>query len=304
MFLIRQKVVNMQSFIRFFLFLALVGLAYSASVYRLGPDDKVLFRSPEIEELNEKSALVSKDGLIDVPLAGKVQVSGLSVAEVQEQVSKLLEQYYYHPHVSVEVVDYASQPVSVLGAVTNSGIYQLKGNNKTVADVLAMAAGLQPQAGYTVRVTHKRDGQTTSYNLRDVLQGGRLHDAAIVEPFDVITVPRAELIYVIGEVRKPGGFTLGEKQQASVLQALALAEGPQSTAALKDCIVLRSEPGQTERKRIKVDVKSLLAGKIADPGMQADDILVIPSSTSRKVGIRTAEAALQTVSGLVIWRGL
>jgi polysaccharide export outer membrane protein len=294
----------MQYFSRFLLVFVWIGLAYSASVYRLGPDDKVLFRSPEVEELNEKTALVSKDGLIDVPLAGKVQVSGLSIAEAQEQVSKLLEQYYYHPRVSLEIVDYASQPVSVLGAVTNSGIYQLRGNNKTVADVLAMAAGLQPNAGYTVRVTHKRDGQTTSYNLRDVLQGGKLHDTATVEAFDIVTVPRAELIYVIGEVRKPGGFTLGERQQASVLQALALAEGPQSTAALKNCIVLRSEPGQTERKKIKVDVKNLLAGKIADPGMQADDILVIPSSTSRKIGVRTAEAALQTVSGLVIWRGL
>src|SRR5215475_6871513 len=282
----------MQFFSRLFLciaaFLMPVFSADSGSVYHLGPDDKILFRSPEVEELNEKTSLVSKDGAIDVPLAGRVQVGGLSVTEVQERISKLLEQYYNHPRVSVEVVDYASQPVSVLGAVTNSGIYQLRGVNKTVADVLAMAAGLQPQAGYTVRVTHKRDGQTISYNLRDVLQGGRLHDAAIVEPFDVITVPRAELVYVIGEVRKPGGFTLGEKQQASVLQALALAEGAQSTASLKDCMILRSEPGKTERKTIKVDVKALLAGKTADPGMHADDILVIPSSTSRKIGVRAA----------------
>jgi polysaccharide export outer membrane protein len=303
-----KGVVNMQFFSRFFLFLALIGRtalpASSESVYRLGPDDKILFRSPQVEELNEKTSLVSKEGSIDLPLAGKVQVGGLSVAEAQQQVSKLLERYYYHPLVSVEVVDYASQPVSVLGAVTNSGIYQLRGNNKTVADVLAMAAGLQPQAGYTVRVTRKRDGQTISYNLRDILQGGRLHDTAIVEPFDVITVPRAELIYVIGEVRKPGGFTLGEKEHASVLQALALAEGPQSTAALRNCMVLRSEPGQTDRRKIKIDVKQLLAGKAVDPGMQADDILVIPSSTAHKVGIRTAEAALQTISGVVIWRGL
>jgi polysaccharide biosynthesis/export protein len=293
----------MQFFTRLFFLIALIAPAFCGDTYRLGPDDKVLFRSPEVEELNEKTLLVSKDGFVDLPLAGKVHVGGLSVAEVQEQVSKLLERYYYHPRISVEIADYASQPVSVLGAVTNSGIYQLRGNNKTVAEVLAMAGGLQPQAGYTVRIAHKQDGQTASYNLRDIMQGGKLHDTT-VEPFDVITVPRAELIYVIGEVRKPGGFTLGENEHASVLQALALAEGPQSTAALKDCVVLRSEPGQADRKRIKIDVKGLLAGKAADPGMQADDILVIPSNTARKVGIRTAEAALQTISGLVIWRPL
>jgi len=278
--------------------------ADSVNVYHLGPDDKILFRSPEVEELDEKTSLVSKDGSIDVPLAGRVQVGGLSVTDVQEQISKLLEHYYNHPRVSVEVVDYASQPVSVLGAVTNSGIYQLRGVNKTVADVLAMAGGLQPQAGYTVRVTHKRDSQTVSYNLKDILEGGHLHDTAMVEPYDIVTVPRAELIYVLGEVRKPGGFTFGEKQHASVLQALALSEGAQSTASLKDCMILRSEPGKTERKTIKVDVKALLAGKTADPGMNAEDILVIPSSTSRKIGVRAAETALQTISGVVIWRGL
>lgn len=295
----------MQFFSRIvFLLVSLGGTAFAASdgdVYRLGPDDKILFRSPEIEELNEKTSLVSKDGYVDLPMAGKVRVGGLSLADTQEQVSKLLERYYNRPLISIEVVDYASQPVSVLGAVTNSGIYQLRGNQKTVADVLAMAAGLQPQAGYAVRVT-KRDGQTISYNLRDILQGGRLHDAAVVEPYDVITVPRAELIYVVGDVRKPGGFAMGERENTSVVQALALAEGPQGTASLGSCMLLRSEPGRTDRKKIKVDMKRILAGKAADPGMQADDILVIPSSTAKKIGIRTAEAALQTASGLVIWR--
>jgi polysaccharide biosynthesis/export protein len=297
--------VNIEFFSRIvFLLASLGGAAFAASdgdVYRLGPDDKILFRSPEIEELNEKTSLVSKDGYVDLPMAGKVRVGGLSLADTQEQVSKLLERYYNRPLISIEVVDYASQPVSVLGAVTNSGIYQLRGNHRTVAEVLAMAAGLQPQAGHAVRVTRKRDGQSISYNLRDILQGGRFQDAATVEPYDVITVPRAELIYVVGDVRKPGGFTMGEKENTSVLQALTLAEGPQSTASLGNCMVLRSEPGQTERKKIKVDVKRILAGKAADPGMQADDILVIPSSTAKKIGIRTAEAALQTVSGLVIW---
>jgi polysaccharide biosynthesis/export protein len=296
----------MQCFSRAFLLLGLIGQAVfaatSGGVYRLGPDDKVLFRSPEIEELNEKTTLVSKDGFVDLPLAGKVHVGGLSVPETQEQVSKLLKKYYLHPAISVEVVEYASQPVSVLGAVTTSGAYQLRGNNKTVAEVLAMAGGLQTQAGYTVRVAHQ-DGETASYNLHDILQGGKLHDAAIVQPFDVITVPPSQLIYVIGEVRKPGGFTLGEKERAPVLQALALAEGPQNTASLKNCLVLRSVPGQSDRQSIKIDVKSLLAGKTADPGMQADDILVIPSNDARKIGIRAAETALQTISGIAIWRG-
>jgi polysaccharide export outer membrane protein len=293
----------MQRFFRFICSLILIAPAFCADVYRLGADDKILFRSPEVEELNEKTSIVSKDGFVDLPLAGKVHVGGLSVSEAQDQIAKSLERYYRHPHVSVEVTEYASQPVSVLGAVTNSGVYQLRGNNKTVAEVLAMAGGVQTQAGYTVRVTHKDDGKIVSYNLRDIMQGGKLHDAALVEPYDVITVPKSELIYVIGDVRKPGGFTLGERERASVLQALALAEGPQTTASLKSCTILRSAAGEPDRRSIKVDIKQLMAGKAPDPGLLADDILVIPTNTARKIGIRAAQTALETISGIAIWRG-
>src|SRR5215471_7736465 len=120
----------MQCFTRIFCSLILIAPAFCATTYRLGPDDKIMFRSPQVDELNEKASVVSKDGFVDLPLAGKVHVGGLSVAEAQEQISKNLESYYYHPQISLEVVEYASQPVSVLGAVTTSGIYQLRGNNK------------------------------------------------------------------------------------------------------------------------------------------------------------------------------
>lgn len=123
-----------------------------------------------------------------------------------------------------------------------------------------------------------------------------------VYPRDVITVPRAELIYVIGDVRKPGGFALGEKEHSSVLQALALAEGALATASLKCCTILRSGTDGRERASIPVDLRRLIGGKAAEMMLEADDVLVVPSSTARKVGVKAAEVALQTGSGLLIWR--
>ena len=290
---------------RTFLLGTMLALSMAAAIappqatYRLGPDDKLLFRSAEVEELQEKPAVVSRDGFIDLPLVGRIEVGGRTVPEVRRQVTVLLSTYYKNPSVSLEVTQYASEPVSVLGAVSHSGIYQL-GGLKSLSEVLAMAGGIQPQAGYTVYV--KRKENVLSYNLRDILRDGPQKPSAAIEAFDVITVPQAELIYVIGDVHKPGGFALGEREHVSALQALSLAEGPNSTASLGSASILRSLHGQSGHTRIRLDLRRPINGKGPDLDMQADDILVIPSSSTKKVAIRTAEVALQTASGLVIWR--
>src|SRR5882757_5478150 len=281
--------------IRTFLISAMLAAGLSAAIappqatYRLGADDKLLFRSADVEELEDKPAVVSRDGFIDLPLVGRLEVAGFTVLEVRRQVTALLAAYYKSPNVSLEITQYGSEPVSVLGAVTHSGIYQLNGR-KSLAEVLAMAGGIQPQAGYTVLV--KRNEKVLSYNLHDILRDKSQGPSAVIEAFDVITVPQAELIYVIGDVHKAGGFALGEKEHVSALQALSLAEGPNSTASLGKCSILRSVPGQTGRTHIRLDLRRPINGKGPDLDMQADDILVVPSNSAKKMAIKTAEAAL------------
>jgi len=99
-----------------------------------------------------------------------------------------------------------------------------------------------------------------------------------------------------------GGFALGEKEHVSALQALSLAEGPNSTASLGSCSILRSVTGHADRTHIRLDLRRPINGKGPDVDLQAGDILVVPSSSAKKMAIKTAEAALQTASGLVIWR--
>ena len=280
------------------------GFALPEGTYKIGPDDKLLIRSAQVQELHEKQFIVSKDGYLDLPVAGRTHVAGMPVPEAQKHIAELFDRYYHNSQVAIEIVEYHSQPISVLGAVTKSGIYQLQGR-KNLADVLSMAGGLKPEAGYTIRIARKRDSggeEVLAFDLRSVLQGHVSQEETIVQPHDVITVPTAELIYVIGDVNRAGGFTLGEKERLSVLQALALAQGPINTAALSRCTVLRTNPDGKERITLPVDVQALISGKVADVMLEADDILVVPTNALKKIGIKTAEAALQTVSGILIWR--
>jgi polysaccharide export outer membrane protein len=124
----------------------------------------------------------------------------------------------------------------------------------------------------------------------------------LVEPHDIISVPTAETVYVIGTVTKPGSIVLNERETISVLQALSMAEGLSQTAKPQDAKILRTLPGSAERKEIPVDLRRVLAGRAADVSLQANDILFVPDNTSKKVAVRTLEAMVQTATGVVIWR--
>src|SRR5258708_25559722 len=113
-------------------------------------------------------------------------------------------------------------------------------------------------------------------------------------PHDVISVPKAEMVYVIGEVKRSGGFVLGEHQSISVLQALSLAEGLNGTADTRHAKILRLQRDADRRQELAVDVKGVLAGGKPDVALQGDAILFIPSITRKKAPMRTLEAAIQT----------
>jgi polysaccharide export outer membrane protein len=125
-------------------------------------------------------------------------------------------------------------------------------------------------------------------------------------PHDVISVPRAEMVYVIGDVKRSGGFVIGDNESMSILQVLSLAEGMNGTADRRHARILRPTAGGTQRTEMIVDVKAILDGKSEDVAMRADDILFIPGSTGKKVSLRALETAIQTgtgvLTGLFIWR--
>jgi polysaccharide export outer membrane protein len=287
------------------------------STYLLGPDDQLEISAPELTETSNKPVRVDGEGKIDVPLVGRVQVAGLNVPQVEEKLNKLLHTYIRDPQVIVNVVEVRSQPVSVLGAVNTPGVHQVQGR-KTLLEMLAQAGGVRPDAGYSVRITREMDWgciplpnsqidasgrfSVAELNLKEIMEAKDPQENIQILPHDVISVPKAEMVYVIGEVRRSGGFVLGEHQSISVLQALSLAEGLNGAADTRHARILRLKRDADQREELSVDVKDLLAGKKPDVPLQGDDILFIPGSTGKKAALRALEAAVQTGTGLAIWR--
>ena len=119
-------------------------------------------------------------------------------------------------------------------------------------------------------------------------------------PDDVISVPKAELVYVLGEVQKPGGYVLNEKEELSALQVIAMAGGFGPASAPGDSKVIRSSEGK--RTELPLNLKRLIAGKVPDIVLKPRDILYVPKSVGKRAALRTMEAAVQTVTGIVIYR--
>jgi polysaccharide export outer membrane protein len=122
-----------------------------------------------------------------------------------------------------------------------------------------------------------------------------------IRAHDVITVPRAELVYVLGKVKRPGGFPLAERESISVLQALAMAEGVEPGALTQGAKILRASAGSTAPVEIPIDVRKMLANAAPDQPLRPNDVLFVPSSAMKTVGVKILETGLQMATGVVIW---
>jgi len=139
-------------------------------------------------------------------------------------------------------------------------------------------------------------------NLRDLLESADSHSNPLVHPGDIVKVTRAGIVYVIGEVRRPGGFALKSNENISVLQALALSEGLTPTAAKSGARIIHTNWQSGERKETPIDLGKILAGKARDPMLESRDIVFVPNSVAKRTLNRGAEAATQTLAGLLIFR--
>jgi polysaccharide export outer membrane protein len=287
------------------------------STYLLGPDDQLEISGPELSDLPNKPVRIDGEGDIQVPLVGRIHVAGLTVQQTEQELNRVLSKYIRKPQVVVGVAEVRSQPVSILGAVNTPGVHQVQGH-KTLLEMLALAGGIRPDAGYSVRITRQVEWgciplpkteldasgrfSVAELNLKEIMEAKSPEENIQIFPHDVISVPKAEMVYVIGEVKRSGGFVLGEHEAISVLQALSLAEGLNTTADARHARILRLKRDADQREELAVDVKDVLNGKKTDVPLRGNDILFIPGSTGKKAALRAVEAAIQTGTGMAIWR--
>jgi polysaccharide export outer membrane protein len=294
-------------------------LTSAAGRYVLGPDDVISIRVPGLDEFNSNTNAIRIDpnGDVRLPLLGKVHAAGLTVDHMEEQLTAKLVRFMNQPDVTIMVTEFASRPVSVLGSVKNPGVHQL-GGRRTLLEVLSLAGGIDDTAGNAIRITRrtemgplplpqvKMDVTGGFYvgevDVRSLLEARNPASNIDVLPNDVITVPKGDLVYVIGAVRRPGGFILNQEKQMSLLQALSLAEGLDKLASARSARILRPGAVGAPRVEIRVDVKRILEGSASDVTLDPNDILFIPDNKARSASMRALDAAVQMTTGLVIWR--
>jgi polysaccharide biosynthesis/export protein len=285
------------------------------SDYVLGPFDQITVLVGEFpDQFGDRSFRIDGNGDVSLPLAGRVHAGGLTPKELEDEIKKHLAAVLKSPDVVVNVSDFTSTSVSVLGAVNLPGMHPLVGQ-KSLFEELAVSQGLTDEAGSTVKITRAEKWgviplpnvtmdpgthvSTAIVRIKDVTRNGPENIALM--PGDAIFVPRADLIYVVGSVTKPGGFPIGEKETISALQVVSRAEGLQRTAAPEKAKILRAELGKPSRIEIPVNIKLLMAGKTPDIPLQADDILFIPNSGAKSAAYRTTEAILAAATGVAIY---
>jgi polysaccharide export outer membrane protein len=286
---------------------------FSASL--LGPDDQLTVRANDVDEISDKPVRISATGYITLPLAGRIHAAGMTVEQLESEIAERLDPYVNEPTVSVTRMEIRSQPVSLIGAVTTPGVHQLQGQ-KTLVEMLAMAGGLKEDSGYKVRVTRRlewgrlplpnaADDPSGKFSFADIslpeLTDGKNPELNIsIMPNDVISVAKADMVYVIGDVGKTGAIMLGGRQQVTVLQAISIAGGAAKTAKPKLTKILRLDPTSAKRTEIPVDLAALLSGKVDDVLMQPEDILYVPGGSNRNLTTRALESVLQIGTGVAI----
>jgi polysaccharide export outer membrane protein len=248
--------------------------------YRIGPRDEVRIEVFEVDALNGDFR-VNEDGTIRLPLVGNVVAEGLTEQELATQVKELLEtQLLQRASVSVEVTEFRSRPISVLGAVTSPGNLNYPGR-LTLLEALTLAGGLSGSQGETVQILRRAANGLTdqvTISLDELLV--RAEPAVNIPIFanDLINVPAAQevTVYLLGEVASPGAITFKSNERITLLAALAHAGGLTERASNKIRIQRRGATGEVEEKVIRY--QRLIAGEVPDPELQAGDVVIVKES--------------------------
>jgi polysaccharide export outer membrane protein len=284
--------------------------------YIIGRDDLLEVAVFEIPELSG-SARVTASGTLALNYIGVVNAAGKTQQELARLIESTLKgKQINDPHVTVFVREYASQPVSVLGAVRVPGIYQIKGQ-KTLLDILAMAQGLNESAGDTIQIVRRKaeapnqtDGKvastaeprTITINVVDLVQKG---NAALNIPIlagDVVNVLNTGSIFAVGEFTRPGEYPLRYGRAVTVTQAVALGGGATREGLKKKCLIIRPH-ADGSKEQIPINLEKILEGANDDVPLLANDVLFIPANKTKTGITRALDSALAIAVGRAIYMG-
>lgn len=278
--------------------------APSRSGYVLGVDDQISVHVVDMPEISDKAQRIDPNGDLKLPIVGRIHASGMTIDEIENELRTRLKAQLKEPDVTVTVAEIRSQSVSIVGAVNTAGVHQIRGR-ETLIDALSKVGGVRPEAGPIVRIVRKaewdpiplkeatRDAATgasvVEIDLESLLNNTAPDKNIALLPNDVISVPTAGLVYVVGEVAKTGGLPLAKNGGVTVMEALSACGGVLRTGAPSRARVLRLNATTQTREDVPVNVKKIMDGKAKDMTLLAGDILVVPDSSGKRMTARAIE---------------
>jgi polysaccharide biosynthesis/export protein len=253
---------------------------------RVGPGDLIEVKVFDVPELDQ-TVRVSDQGEAVFTFLGKIQLAGLTTADAQTLVESRLREgnLVRQPQVSIVIQEYGTQGVSILGQVGKPGVYPVLGS-RTLLDIISEAGGITPLAAHEATIKRRKSGEVFVSSLSDN-PGDLLAGNVELWPGDTVIVPKAGIVYVIGDVGRPGGFVMENNGKVTLVQALALAAGVNRTAAQSKARVIRKTAAGYED--MPVDLKRILQGKASDIPLNREDIVYIPPSMVRSMVFHTPQ---------------
>ena len=284
--------------------------------YMIGSGDLLGIEVFDVPELS-RDVRVNETGYISLPLMPtKVRAGGLTPFQLQDKIAELLQTngLVSTPQVTISVKEQHSQPITVIGAVRNPMVIQPL-RKTTLLQALSQAGGIADDAGSTVIVTRPSPDvsepadpsnasaptapQTFTINLADVLDSGDSRFNIPLVGGDVVSVPRAGIIYVVGAVTRPGGFLLqNDHDSMTLLKMLSLAGGTTNTAKAGKAVILRKNLTTGKRDQVPINLSKVMHMKTQDVQMQDNDILFVPDSAGLKALHRAGDIGVAVTEGV------
>lgn len=275
------------------IFLLLVSVSSFAQDdrYRIGPGDVLDIRVYNRPQLSRDAVRVEGNGMIRMPLIeGDIKAACLTEGELAKEISTRYAKFYKNLQVDIFVKEYNAQQVAVIGAVNDQSRFKLQ-RRVRLLELLTYAKGPSTRAGQTINIVHgnasspckasdENDSSSvfTSYKLSDVLQGDPKSNPYL-EGGDIVTVPEADQVYVVGNVFMP--LTIPLREPITLTRAIAMAGGVKQDTKKDKIRVLRQEPGIAVRKEITVDLSAIEKKSSEDLALLPNDIIDVPTSAGK-----------------------
>jgi polysaccharide export outer membrane protein len=263
----------------------------------IGPGDLLQVDVMDTPEM-EQQVRVTDDGSVSLAYLGSIHVAGQTPAAAAGMIqAALVEKHVMHrPQVTVRMMELATQDVSVLGQVHTPGTYSIT-TPQTILKILSLAGGLSEEADRNVTVKRNKSGEQLKYYVSNNADEA-LSNMVMVYPGDTVLVSRAPLVYVMGDVNRPGGYAITTNDQhLSVLQVIAMAGSANKTSKQSHVRLIRTtDQGQVE---MPVRLDQMEKGKQPPLMLQANDIVYVPFSWMKNVAMSTANIAASTAGAAI-----